>query len=61
MTEPNCRLRVQGIIVQPVLVWDDGEEPGPDIQPCSLALSQAASFVLALPGEVAALEQQLAT
>lgn len=35
------RLRVSHVVVQPVLVWDDGEElsPGPQCQPIQVPLS----------------------
>lgn len=55
-------LRISHLIVQAVLVNDDGEElsPGPELQPIRLARSQVASFIDGLPAEVAALEAKLA-
>lgn len=42
MSEQNRRLRVAHVLVQPVLVWDDGEElsPGPEAAAISVPLSQ---------------------
>lgn len=56
------RLRIAHITVQPVLVWDDGEEltPGPDLQAFSVPLSRAIEIISGLPGEVAALAERLA-
>ena len=49
------KLRISHVLVQPVLVWDDGEEltPGPGVEPMSLPASQVAGFVEALPAQVA--------
>ena len=54
------KLRIQQIIVRPMLVWDDGEElsPGPELQPIPLSLSQMEDFMKKLPLQVAALEEQ---
>ena len=54
------KLRIQQIIVRPMLVWDDGDEltPGPELQPITLTLSQMDDFVKKLPLQVAALEDQ---
>jgi hypothetical protein len=54
------RLRVLHVIVQPVLVWDDGEEleAGPQIAPASLPLPQLNALADRLRAEVAALEAQ---
>lgn len=61
MTEMKRRLRISHLVVQPVLVWDDGEElqPGPPIDPVPMPLSQLATFADNLPGEVAKLAEQL--
>lgn len=55
------RLRIAHLIVQPVLVWDDGEEltPGPAAQPLTVPLSQLPALADRLPAEVAALAQKL--
>lgn len=55
------RLRVSAIHVQPVLVWDDGEElhPGPTVDRLSLTPSQLAAFVENLSVQVAELAAQL--
>lgn len=55
------RLRIAHLVVQPVLVWDDGEElePGPAAQPITVPLSQLAALAERLPGEVAALAEKL--
>lgn len=52
MTTPI--LRLQSIILQPVLLWDDGEEliPGPEIEPAMLPLSRAGEWLENLPGEI---------
>ena len=41
MTEQPARLRLHHFVVQPVVVWDDGEDltPGPVIQPQMLTLA----------------------
>ncbi|POH63969.1 hypothetical protein C3B59_10525 [Cryobacterium zongtaii] len=56
------RLRIQSVIVTPVLVWDDGEEltPGPELGQISLTLSNLPMFAEGLPAEVAALAARLA-
>jgi hypothetical protein len=53
------RLRIQTIIVQPVLVWDDGDEitEGPPVQQLSVPISQLAALVDALPLEVQRLQR----
>ena len=55
------RLRIQSLLVTPVLVWDDGEEltPGPELGQISLPLSRLGEFAGSLPAEVAALEAKL--
>lgn len=55
-------LRILHVVVQPVLVWDDGEElhPGPQLQPLVRPLSQLAAVAASLPPEVAALAEKLA-
>lgn len=52
------RLRVASLVIQPVLMWDDGEEltTGPQVQPMTLSPSQVQAWLAALPGEVARLE-----
>lgn len=54
------KLRISHIIVQPVLVYDDGEEltPGPDIQAISVPLSRLTELADSLPGEVEALSNR---
>ena len=51
-------LRVLHLVIQPVIVDDDGVEftPGPQVQPVTLPPSQVASFIAALPSELARLE-----
>lgn len=60
---PNRRLRIAHIIVQPVLVYDDGEEmtPGPVIDAAQLPVSKLASYAVRLPEQVAELAEKLAT
>lgn len=59
---PARRLRISHVVVQPVLVWDDGEElqPGPEVQPAGRRLSELAAWAETLPSEVAALAKKLA-
>ena len=56
------RLRISHLIVQPVVVWDDGEEltPGPELQTVNLPLSAAPSFIASLPDDIAAIAAQVA-
>jgi len=56
------RLRIQSIILTPVLVWDDGEElsPGPELGQISVPLSKLGEFAAGLPAEVAALAEKVA-
>lgn len=55
------RLRVAHILIQPVLVWDDGNEitPGPPVQTNQLPVSELINFVATLPSEVARIETEL--
>ena len=55
------KLRIAHLVVQPVLVWDDGEEltPGPELGQISIPLSKLADFAGSLPAEVAALDEKL--
>lgn len=43
---PTRTLRVSHVIVQPVLVWDDGEElePGPGVEPQQVPLKVLADL-----------------
>jgi hypothetical protein len=55
-------LRLAQLIVQPVLVWDDGElSPGPDLPQIGLPLSRLGEFAAGLPAEIAALQAKLET
>lgn len=56
------QLRIYAVLVQPVLVWDDGDTltPADPVQPSTVPLSSAAAAIAALPAEVAALERRLA-
>lgn len=56
-------LRVLHVLVQPVLVWDDGEEmtPGPQVQPLTMPLSKTVDLASELPAQVEALAAQHAT
>lgn len=57
MSASPRRLRVQSLVINVALVWDDGDElaPGPGLEPVVLPLSQVAEFVAALPAQVEAL------
>lgn len=59
---PSRRLRLSHLIIQPVLVWDDGTEllPGPDAAPKTVPLSAARALLDGLPAEIATLAAQLA-
>lgn len=48
------KLRLQVIVIQPVLLWDDGEEltPGPEIEPATLTLAKAKEWLENLPAEI---------
>lgn len=56
-----AKLRIAHIIVQPVLVWDDGEEltSGPELGQIAVPLSKLGEFAGSLPAEVAALQAKL--
>ena len=56
------RLRVSHVVIQPVLVWDDGEElsPGPELQGFSVPLSRVPGIIDSLPGEVELLATKIA-
>lgn len=56
------KLRIAHLVIQPVLVWDDGEEltPGPELGQLALPLSKLEEFAGSLPAEVAALAAKLA-
>lgn len=59
MTEQHTpRLRVAHVIVQPVLVYDDGEElsPGPTMQPTQVRLSELAGLADEIRASVARAE-----
>lgn len=54
-------LRIAHVLVQPVLVWDDGDnlEPGPSIDAVTVPPAQLAEFVTNLPDQIAALAEHL--
>src|SRR5690606_34712773 len=58
-TSPR-RLRVAHVIVQPVLVWDDGEtlSPAAPLQPATLTLPELDGLADTIRAEVAQLEEQ---
>ena len=55
------RLRISHVLVQPVLVWDDGDEleAGPQLNAVQLPASGLAEFAAQLPVQVAVLAEQL--
>lgn len=55
------KLRVLNIIVQPVLVWDDGEEftSGPEVNQVSLKMSELVGFENLLNNEIARIQAEL--
>ena len=54
------RLRIAHVLIQPVLVWDDGEElaPGPEAVAVQVKLSELAGMADKLRAEVAKAEAQ---
>jgi hypothetical protein len=56
--QPKRRLRIAHVVVQPVLVWDDGENlaPGPQTAGTAIGLAGLADLPDQLRAEVAALE-----
>ncbi|MBF4194681.1 hypothetical protein [Mycolicibacterium phlei] len=48
------RLRLLHVIVQPVLVWDDGKEltPAPPMKEIALGLGQLSEFADKLPAQI---------
>ena len=57
----TARLRISHLVIQPVLVYDDGDEltPGPELNPVQLSLSKALDMLAGLPAEVEKLAAQL--
>lgn len=55
------RLRISHVVVQPVLVWDDGEElePAEQITPIQVPLSKLPALAKTLPNEVSALARSI--
>jgi hypothetical protein len=56
------KLRISHLIIQPVLVWDDGEELTPfeqQVQPVQIPLSKFSQFEEKLKEDVKKLEQEL--
>lgn len=55
------KLRVLHVVVQPILVWDDGDElvMGPPIDPQPIPLSKLIEWAEHVPGEVASIEAQI--
>jgi hypothetical protein len=55
------RLRISAIVVQPYVVWDDGEElmPGPSLEPITVKLSELAGLAERLPQDVAGLAEKI--
>lgn len=58
--EITRRLRVSHVVVQPVLVWDNGQElsPGPQAQPVSVPLSGLAGLADEIITKIAEAESQ---
>jgi hypothetical protein len=54
------RLRVSHVLVQPILVWDDGEDlsPGPDANAVPVPLSALADYAGRVREEVARVQAQ---
>lgn len=60
MSDATRRLRVQHVLVQPVLLWDDGTdlEPGPELEPILVPISKLSEYVERLPDGIAQLQAQ---
>lgn len=61
--QPKRRLRVAHVLVQPVLVWDDGEHlyPGPQAGGAQVSVADLPGLPERLRGELLALEEQAAS
>jgi hypothetical protein len=57
----SANLRIAHILVQPVLVFDDGEEmtPGPGIQAIQLPISKLGQFAKDFPKQVTELQVKI--
>lgn len=55
------RLRVSHVVIQPVLIWDDGEDlaPGPAAQPQQVPLAALSQVPDDIRAQVVGLEAQL--
>jgi hypothetical protein len=55
------KVRLQHVLIQPVLVLDDGTEilPGPEVEPVALPLSQVAAWLEAVPSQLDQLQMQV--
>lgn len=55
------RLRIAHVVVQPVLVWDDGEElsPGPQANPRAVPLADLATLADTIRGELPAVQASI--
>lgn len=63
VNDQERRLRLLHILVQPVVVWDDGSEigAGPSVQPQSLSVAGVRDLLDYLPEHLAELERQTDT
>lgn len=54
------RLRCQGFAIQPIVVWDDGEnlQPGPTLNVVSVPAGDLVAFAARWPGEFAEFRAQ---
>jgi len=58
----NRRLRIAGVVVQPILVWDDGAEltPGPQTDPATVPVSHLPALPAQWADQLAKLEAEAA-
>lgn len=57
---PERKLRLQHFVVQPVVVWDDGETllPAPPVQPQPVTLEGLGELARGWPGQLAEMQKQ---
>jgi hypothetical protein len=55
------KLRISHLVVQPVIVWDDGEEltPGPELGAVSVPLSKLSEVATTFPAQLVLLQEKL--
>jgi sugar phosphate isomerase/epimerase len=58
--EVTRRLRISHVVVQPVLVWDDGDElaPGPPAQAVQVSLAELDGYADRLRAEIVGMQPE---